>query len=50
MAVFLLQCPHCGNRMKFMPLTAENLQGKSKRCVYCGKSFKAFSHVKRRLT
>lgn len=35
---FLLNCHHCGNRMLYESRT-NLIAGKSKRCVYCGKSF-----------
>jgi len=36
--MLLLKCPKCGNKMKCNPEAGE-LKGKSKRCVYCGRSF-----------
>lgn len=36
--VFNLQCPHCKNTQLYSPLRP-NLTNKSKRCVYCGRSF-----------
>jgi len=33
---FLLKCKYCGNQMLY---ESRGLPGKSKVCVYCGKSF-----------
>lgn len=43
--MLLLQCPKCGNRMRYQenlnsPHKASNIATKSKKCVYCGKTFK----------
>ena len=35
---FLVRCPKCGHKMKYMT-DSKILSGKSKRCVYCGRSF-----------
>jgi hypothetical protein len=35
--ILVLRCPKCGNKMKYA--TSGGLEGKRKRCVYCGKSF-----------
>ncbi|MEK6822375.1 MAG: hypothetical protein AABY13_00985 [Nanoarchaeota archaeon] len=39
-----VRCPQCGNSMKYQP--SKTLAGKSKQCVYCGRSFR----VKDRIT
>lgn len=39
---FLLECPKCGNRMKYQPAKAGSssyLSAKIKKCVYCNFSF-----------
>jgi len=38
MVPFLLQCPKCGQKMKYQPVDAY-FSDRSKKCVYCGKSF-----------
>ncbi|MDP2750683.1 MAG: hypothetical protein Q8O89_07680 [Nanoarchaeota archaeon] len=40
----LLICPKCKHRMKYQSTTAD-LAGKSKRCVYCGRSFKVLRNI-----
>ena len=35
---FLLSCKHCGNRMLYESRSSV-VEGKSKVCVFCGKSF-----------
>ncbi|MBN2367789.1 hypothetical protein JXC34_02130 [Candidatus Woesearchaeota archaeon] len=35
--MFLLMCPKCKNKMKYQP--RGSLDGKKKKCVYCGYSF-----------
>ncbi|MFA6888977.1 MAG: hypothetical protein WC254_05785 [Candidatus Woesearchaeota archaeon] len=45
MQVFLVQCPQCHNKMKFMPFKIDTLFGKKKRCVYCGKTFSIREHI-----
>ncbi|MCB9362211.1 hypothetical protein H6504_02140 [Candidatus Woesearchaeota archaeon] len=42
--IFLLRCPGCGNTMKYAP-SDNKLLGKSKRCVYCGRSFKVTAAI-----
>ena len=46
--MLLLKCPKCGNQMKCNPLPGE-LAGKSKRCVYCGRSFKIIGNIAKQL-
>jgi ribosomal protein S27E len=38
--MLLVQCPHCKNRMKTNPKDPSKA---SKKCVYCGKTFKIHS-------
>jgi len=33
--MFILRCPKCKHKMKYQP-TSIPLEGKSKKCVYCG--------------
>jgi hypothetical protein len=42
--MFLLRCPNCKNQMKCNP-KGNVLSGKSKRCVYCGKSFSVKNNI-----
>jgi predicted RNA-binding Zn-ribbon protein involved in translation (DUF1610 family) len=42
--MFLVQCPKCGNRMKYQSKDSM-LAGKKKACVYCGYSIKVSEHV-----
>jgi uncharacterized Zn-finger protein len=42
--MLLLKCPKCGNKMKCNPKAGE-LKDKSKRCVYCGRSFKLIGNI-----
>ncbi len=42
--MMLLQCPHCGNRMKYQGGSG-SLAGKRKQCVYCGKSYSVAGHA-----
>jgi hypothetical protein len=42
--MILLQCPKCGNRMKYQPKD-KFLSSKKKACVYCGHSFKVSEHI-----
>lgn len=37
--MLLVKCPRCGNEQKYDPGPGE-ITTKSKRCVYCGRSFK----------
>jgi hypothetical protein len=46
--MLLLQCPKCGNRMKYQSKGAL-LAGKKKACVYCGKSFDVSTHIIRKI-
>ena len=44
MHMFLLQCPKCGNRMKYH--TGSIIPSKKrKECVYCGKSYIIKDHI-----
>ncbi len=42
--MLLLRCPGCKNTMKYQS-KGTSLQGKAKRCVYCGKSYQVKSAV-----
>jgi len=42
--MFVLKCPKCGNKMKCEPQEGA-ISGKSKKCVYCGRSFKIKGRV-----
>lgn len=43
--MFLLRCPKCGNQMKYSP--SGSLDGKKKRCVYCGRTFTVHSNIEK---
>ncbi len=43
--VFLVKCPKCGNKMKFLPLNLTDFSKKKKKCVYCGYSFLVQKYV-----
>ncbi len=43
--LYIVQCPQCHHQMKYLPLKADTLFGKKKKCVYCGKNFKVREHV-----
>jgi len=46
--MFLLQCPGCGQRMKYH--TSDTvLTGKVKKCVYCPRSFSVRKNLVKRL-
>ena len=45
--MLLLQCPKCGNRMKYQNRDPY-LSDKSKKCVYCNKTFKILGNVVRK--
>jgi len=40
----LLRCPKCGHDQKYLP-SKPGLVGKSRKCVYCGRSFKVSTHI-----
>jgi len=42
--MLLLKCPKCKNNMKYQSMDG-NIIGKSKRCVYCGRSFKIRDNI-----
>lgn len=42
--MLLLKCPKCGNQMKCNPKAGE-LAGKTKRCVYCGRTFRIMGNI-----
>lgn len=42
--LLLVRCNHCGNDQKTSP-KGQVLTNKSKRCVYCGKTFKYYNNV-----
>ncbi len=44
MKTLLLKCPKCKNDMKYQSRDM-SLTGKSKRCVYCGRSFKVLGRI-----
>ncbi|MBN2111468.1 hypothetical protein JW707_00035 [Candidatus Woesearchaeota archaeon] len=46
--MFLLQCPKCGNRMKYSSKD-KIISSKKKACVYCGHSFSVSSHIIKQL-
>lgn len=46
--MFLLKCPKCGNNMKY-DSRGVILTKKRKRCVYCGRSFKAGDCIVKKL-
>jgi uncharacterized protein YbaR (Trm112 family) len=46
--MLLLRCPACKQQMKCDPKPGE-LKGKSKRCVYCGRSFSIKGNIISRL-
>lgn len=37
--VFLVRCPKCGNKMKYLPNNLDDFSNKKKKCVYCGHTF-----------
>lgn len=39
-----LTCPKCNNRMLYQP-RGPVAYGKSKKCVYCGKTFKVTGNI-----
>ena len=41
-------CPKCGHKMKYQNQTLD-LKGKSKRCVYCGRSFTVVKAIVKKL-
>jgi len=41
--IVTVHCPHCGNFMVYNPV--KSISGKSKKCVYCNRSFKAEDHI-----
>ncbi len=45
---FLLQCKYCGNKMQYEAKNGE-IMGKSKTCVYCGRSFSVRQGVRKKL-
>ncbi len=42
--MFLLKCPGCQNKMKYQNRDMHILK-KSKRCVYCGKTFNVHKNI-----
>ena len=46
--ILLLKCPNCKNEMKYQNSTS-GIMGKSKKCVYCGKSFNVRDNIVKRL-
>lgn|GEM_PF-824327 len=42
--VFIVKCPSCGHNQRYQPKTGV-LTKKSKRCVYCGRTFKVHSSL-----
>ncbi|HYD03947.1 MAG TPA: hypothetical protein VEC16_06655 [Alphaproteobacteria bacterium] len=40
--ILKVRCPNCKNPQNYIPAGGQ-VAGKSKRCVYCGKSFKVHS-------
>jgi len=46
--MFLLQCPGCKNRMKYQNRGSIIIK-KSKKCVYCGRSFKVRDSIIKKL-
>lgn len=36
---FLVKCPGCGHQQKYMSYDSKILKGKTKKCVYCPRSF-----------
>ena len=42
--MFRILCPNCKHRMKYQAMTP-TLKNKSKKCVYCGKSFRIKSQI-----
>lgn len=46
--ILLLKCPKCKNSMKYMPLK-QGVIGKSKKCVYCGKSFNVRDNIVKKI-
>jgi len=49
MSLLLLKCPKCGNKMKYSPAKSSRKPAaerkKSKKCVYCGKTFKVEDNI-----
>ena len=46
--LFLVKCPRCGHTMQYQCMT-KGIFGKTKKCVYCGKSFSVKERVVKRL-
>jgi ribosomal protein S30 len=46
--MFLLRCPKCKQKMNYQP-RSKNIISKSKRCVYCGRSFVVRKHIVKKL-
>lgn len=42
--MLLVRCTRCGHDMKYQP-TPGSLSEKSKRCVYCGHTFKVHTNL-----
>lgn len=44
--LFLLRCPQCRNTQKYHTYAKDrSSEGKSKRCVYCGRSFTVAKNI-----
>lgn len=46
--MFLVRCPQCGNSMKYQVMQGTYF-GKTKKCVYCGKTFQVKDYVIKRI-
>ena len=44
--ILTLKCPKCHNTMEYAPRD-KNITKKTKRCVYCGTSFKVHTNPKK---
>ena len=42
--ILKVKCPNCNNTQKYGP-KGNDLKNKSKRCVYCGRTFKIYKNV-----